>query len=135
MAQSLPPQLGEAISVLLRSEVDQATRNNADAWLREFQSSPAAWQAGLVMVQDTTLPENVRHMGITMITNKLRGGGGGGLAPDHAAALRQALLTSLRDMTAAGPLRSKSCQAVSLLLGGIPHEPAALVLTEAVKLS
>ena len=129
--QPVPPQLAEAINVLLSPTADHAARTSADAWLREFQSSPACWQAALGLLQNEELPKDVRSIGATLLTNKLRGGGGGGLPPDQINALRQQIISILRQIEA-GPLRAKCCQAVTLLLGETTT-PASLVMSEAAQ--
>lgn len=128
-------ELAEAINVLLSPTADQATRTRADTWLRGFQAGFEAWQAGLALLQNAALSKDVRSVGVTLLTNKLRGGGGGGLAPDQAASLRQAMMVALRDIES-GPLRAKCCQAVTLLLGdshGLGSGPASLVMSEAAQ--
>ena len=105
-------EVESALAVMMTTS-DTSQRQNADKWLQDFQSSPAAWQVSLGFVTATDKPINVRIFGATVLTNKLRGGSGGGLAPADITGLRHQVIGALASI-AAGPLRSQCCRAWAL---------------------
>ena len=109
-------QVEEALRILYTTS-DAQQRQGADAFLREFQSSYAAWDGAVRLIQAGT--GDSRMFGATVLCTKLRGDNCGGLPAQAGAALRTILLQqlgSLGDSTASG-LHAQLCRACSMLLG------------------
>ena len=112
MAAPTASQVEEALRVLYTT-TDTHMRTQADQWLRGFQDSAAAWQIAVSLVAEGQT--DAKFFGATVLCNKLRGGGGGGLTPEDAKALRSELLKYVGQLEA-GKLRSQLARAVASLV-------------------
>ena len=103
---------------VLYSTSDAQQRQTADAWLREFQASQAAWEIAVGLLTSGHTADS-KLFGATVLCTKLRGDNCGGLPPESAAILRSVLLQHLGAMNADSEanLHAQLCRACSLLLG------------------
>jgi hypothetical protein len=127
---TLNEQVEQALQVMLTT-TDAAQRRQVNDWLQQLQSSTAAWTTGLELAEDVQRSLRARTLGATILCNKLRGGGGGGLAPADAASLRARCLGVVRSLEVvdadARALRSQLCRAVPLLLAEHAQAGSAVV--------
>ena len=80
-------QAEQALRVLWTTQ-DAAERHAANEWLTGLQGSDEAWMVAIALVASGSEPD-FKQFGATLLCNKLRGGGGGGLQADQAASLEK----------------------------------------------
>ena len=104
---------------------DAAERRAANEWLTGLQGSGEAWTVAIALVASGSEPD-FKQFGATLLCNKLRGGGGGGLPSDQAAGLRSELLQQLR-VVPSGRLQASLCRAAAGLVdAGAPSADGVL---------
>ena len=91
-------QVEEALRVLWTT-TDAGLRAQADAWLTALQSSDECWNVSVALLASGASEES-RLFGVTLLCNRLRGGGGGGLPHDNARSLRTELIVQQRELPA-----------------------------------
>ena len=117
-------QAEQALRVLWTTQ-DAAERHAANEWLTGLQGSDEAWMVAIALVASGSEPD-FKQFGATLLCNKLRGGGGGGLQADQAASLRSELLQQLRAVPS-GRLQASLCRAAAGLVdAGAPSADGVL---------
>ena len=107
-------QVEEALTALYTTE-DAGIRAQADQWLRGFQDSPASWQVAVSLLSESKSGDH-KLFAATLLCNKLRGGGRGGLSANDGAALRTHLVQFIPTATWPTRLRPQLCRAVASLV-------------------
>ena len=120
-----PRAQAEQVLRVLWTTQDAAERHAANEWLTGLQGSGEAWTVAIALVASGSEPD-FKQFGATLLCNKLRGGGGGGLPSDQAAGLRTELLQQLRAVPS-GRLQASLCRAAAGLVdAGAPSADGVL---------